>query len=262
MDEKSRKVTASGALCLFKQPAAGDSSVALGCTPTVGKGVVFGSDTGGAIVSSSAQQGGLEFAATSGYGPRFDIPGPLMRTVRDPSLSLTALSGVDPEGPVMVEIPPVADAGHLRNTPSLAGSRIGFASEYVAGDVRETIEHSALFARVLNELRTAGAELVPVYARLTDDSRHFTLDPGNEINDRVTENRLDGLVSDAQSGAFHQASTSGNPSFRVATGADAEERSLVVWFYGAHWAGDRLAALVRGCQQVLGRLEMPTPPRE
>lgn len=259
MDEKSRKVTASGAPCLFKQSVSGDSSVPLSCAPIVGKGVVFGSDAAGAIVSSTVHQGGLEFATTSGYGPRFDIPGPMMRTVRDPPLSLIALSGVDPEGPVMVEIPPVADAGHLRNTPSLAGSRIGFASEYVAGDVRETIKHSAHFARVLNVLRAAGAELVPVQALVVDNTRHFTLNSNNEIDDRVTENRLDGLVSDAQSGAFHQTSTAANPRFRVSAGVDAKGVSLVVWFYGAHWGGDRLAALVRGCQQVLGRPEVPTP---
>ncbi|MHA6577140.1 hypothetical protein [Pseudomonas yamanorum] len=254
MDDKSRKVTASGSLCLFKQSVLGDGSVPPACAPTVSKGVVFGTDTGGAIVSSSAHQSGLEFDSPNGYGPRFDIPGPMMRTVRDPSLSLIALSGVDPEGPVMVEIPPVADSGHLINTPPLAGSRIGFASEYVAGDVRETIKHSAHFAQVLNVLRTAGAELVPVYARLTDDTGHFTLHPGNEINDRVTENRLDGLVSDAQSAAFHQAATAGNPSFRVPVGTDADGVSRVIWFYGAHWSGARLAALARGCQQVLERL--------
>lgn len=251
MDDKSRKVTASGALCLFKQTISGDSSVSPPCAPTVSKGVVFGADTCGVIVSSGDHPSGLEFGSSSGYGPRFDIPGPMMRAVRDPSLSLIALGGVDPEGPVMVEIPPVADAGHLINTRPLAGSRIGFASEYVAGDVRETIEHSAHFAQVLNVLRTAGAELVPVYARVMDDARHFTLDPGNEINDRVTENRLDGLVSDAQSAAFHQAATAGNPRIRIPTGTGPDGVSTFVWFYGAYWAGDGLAALAQRCRLVL-----------
>ena len=251
MDDKSRKVTASGSLCLFKQSVSGDGSVPPACALTVSKGVMFGTDTGGAIVGSGAHQSGLEFDSPSGYGPRFDIPGPMMRTVRDPSLSLIALSGVDPEGPVMVEIPPVADSGHLINTPPLAGSRIGFASEYVAGDGRETIEHSAHFAQVLNVLRAAGAELVPVYARLTDDTGHFTLHPGNEINDRVTENRLDGLVSDAQSAAFHQAATAGNPRIRIPTGAGPDGVLTFAWLYGAYWAGDRLAALAQGCRLVL-----------
>ncbi|MBT2374030.1 hypothetical protein [Pseudomonas fluorescens] len=174
-----------------------------------------------------------------------------MRTVRDPSLSLIASSEVDPEGPVMVEIPPVTDAGYLKHNLSLAGSRIGFACEYVSGDVRETIEHSAHFALVLNSLRIAGAQLVPVHALLVDDTRHFTLDLSNEINDRVTENRLDMLVSDAKSAAFHRAATSGNPSVCVPTGTDSDGAATSVWFYGAHWAGNRLAALVQGCQQVL-----------
>lgn len=251
MDDNGRKVTASGALCLFKQTISGDSSVSPPCAPTVSKGVVFGADTCGVIVSSGDHPSGLEFGSSSGYGPRFDIPGPMMRAVRDPSLSLIALGGVDPEGPVMVEIPPVADAGHLINTRPLAGSRIGFASEYVAGDVRETIEHSAHFAQVLNVLRTAGAELVPVFARVMDDARHFTLDPGNEINDRVTENRLDGLVSDAQSAAFHQAATAGNPRIRIPIGTGPDGVSTFVWFYGAYWAGDGLAALAQRCRLVL-----------
>ncbi|MDY7534964.1 hypothetical protein RGV33_25360 [Pseudomonas sp. Bout1] len=260
MDEKSRKVTASGAPCLFKQSVLGDSSVPLPCAPTVSKGVVFGSDADGAIVNSAAYSGSLEFGAINGYGPRFEMPGPMMRTVRDPSLSLIALNGVDPEGPVMVQVPPVADAGQWRSTLSLAGSRIGFACECVAGGVRETIQHSAQFARVLNALRMAGAELVPVQALVTDNARHFTLDSSNEINDRVAENRLDGLVSDAQSTAFHQASTAGNPSFRVPVGMGADGVSTVIWFYGAHWSAERLAALVLGCRNVLGHLQMPTPP--
>lgn len=262
MDEKSRKVPASGAPCLFKQPVSGESSAPPSCAPTACKGVVFGGKAAGAITDSAPPQGGLEFGISSGYGPRFDIPGPMMHTVRDASLSLIALSGVDPQAPVMVEIPPVADAGHLRHTPSLAGSRIGFASEYVAGGVRETIRHSAHFVLVLNALRAAGAQLVAVTARLADDTRHFTLDPGNEINDRVTENRLDGVVAAAHSATFEQASAAGNPSFCVPAGMDADGVARVVWFYGAHWAGDRLAALVRGCRQVLEHLEMPTPYRE
>lgn len=251
MDDNGRKVTALGALCLFKQTVSGDSSVPPACAATVSKGVVFGADTGGVIVSSGDHPSGLEFGSSSGYGPRFDIPGPMMRAVRDPSLSLIALGGVDPEGPVMVEIPPVADTGHQINTRPLAGSRIGFASEYVAGDVRETIKHSAHFAQVLNVLRTAGAELVPVFARVMDDARHFTLDPGNEINDRVTENRLDGLVSDAQSAAFHHAATAGNPRIRIPIGTGPDGVSTFVWFYGAYWAGDGLAALAQRCRLVL-----------
>ncbi|MGH8392562.1 MAG: hypothetical protein ACRESN_10025, partial [Pseudomonas sp.] len=152
MDDKSRKVTGPGVRCLFKPSGSGDSCTPQPCAPTASQGVVFGSHAAGTIVNSATHQGGLEFGSTGGYGPRLDLPGPMMHSVRDPALSLIALSGVDPEGRVMVEIPPVADPGHLINTPPLAGSRIGFASEYVTGDVRKPAKHSPHFARVLDVL--------------------------------------------------------------------------------------------------------------
>jgi hypothetical protein len=261
MDDKCRKVVPPGTPCGFGSTLPGAEPDQGSCAPVMGKvgeagsaRLVFGSHCSGVIADASADQDGLEFGAArnlSGYGPRFDVPGPMMRTVRDPSLSLIALSGVDPEGPVMVQIPPVADAGSMRNNPSLAGIRIGFASEYVSGDVREVVEHSAHFAQVLGTLRAGGAQLMPVHALLVDDTRYFTLDSNNEINDRITENRLDVLVSDAQSAAFHNAAATGNPRICVSTGTDAAGVSMDVWFYGAYWASDRLEALVQSCQQVL-----------
>lgn len=216
--------------------------------------LVFDSHSSGPVVDKSAHHGALEFGPNIAVdsGPRFDVPGPMMRTVRDPALSLIALSGVDPEGPVMVEIPPVADAGHLSNLPSLACSRIGFANEYVRSDVREMVEHSAHFVHVLKLLRAAGAELVPVHALLVGDTRYFSLGLSNEIAERITENQLDALISDARSPAFHRTCTTGSPRICLHTGLDADGAETSVWFYGAHWAGDRLAALVRSCQHVLG----------
>lgn len=267
MDDKCRKLSPPVTPCLFRPPVFVDSFAAPACAPTSAKvdepgsaRLVFACRGAGAIVDSPAHQGCLEFGAGRRearhspqveHGPRFDVPGPLMRSVRDPAFSLSALSGVDPEGPVMVQIPPVADPGPFRDTPLLTGSRIGFASEYVSGNVRQPIEHSVHFSHVLSVLRAAGAQLLPVHALLTDDTCHFTLDQRNEINDRVTEHRLDVLVSDARSRAFHRASAGGNPRVCVPIGIDAEGIASVVWFYGAHWAGDRWAVLVQDCQQVL-----------
>lgn len=262
MDDKCRKVLPAAVPCQFRPSVSGESPVVPQlCAPASAKvdgplsaRLVFGCKAGGAIVDSPSQQGCLEFGAVR-HGPRFDIPGPLMRNVRDPAFSLSALSGVDPEGPVMVEIPPVADPGHFRDPPLLTGSRIGFASEYVSGNVRQPVEHSVHFSRVLSVLRAAGAQLLPVHALLMDDTRHFTLDQRNEINDRVTEHRLDVLVSDAQSYAFHQASAGGNPRVCVPIGMDADGIATAVWFYGAHWAGDRWAVLVQDCQRALSQDE-------
>ncbi|MFC6338428.1 hypothetical protein GIR22_25260 [Pseudomonas sp. CCM 7891] len=174
-----------------------------------------------------------------------------MRTVRDPSLSLSSLSGVDPEGPVMVEIPPVVNPGGVSRCALLAGSRIGFACEYVSGNDRQTAEHTAHFTWVLKMLGSVGVQLVPVSAQLGEDTRYFTLDSNNEIDDRVTQSRLDALVSDEQSAAFHQAATLGNPGICVSTGKDANGAATFVWFYGAGWVGDRLAVLVQAFEQVL-----------
>ncbi|WP_237151267.1 amidase family protein [Pseudomonas sp. ADAK18] len=219
--------------------------------------LVFGSLGSGAIIDSSARQGSLEFDTARSHLvnplPRFDVPGPMMSTVRDPALLLIAMSGADPEGPVMVEIPPVVNPGNVSNCALLTGSRIGFASEYLSGNDRQTIEHSAHFTWVLKVLNNAGAQLVPVLAHRLDDTRHFTLDSSNEIDDRVAEGRLDALVSDASSVAFHPSATSAHPKLCVSTGLDADGTATSVWFYGAHWASDPLVALVHGCQQVLAQ---------
>lgn len=264
MDDKSGKVTAAGSVQSFIRPVIEGQPSARGApvverpgapvlSPATVNRLMFGSESSGAFVESSAHQGSIEFAtgSGSGYGPRFDIPGPMMRTVRDPSLSLQALSGVDPEGAVMVEIPPVADAGHLKTLSVLAGSRIGFASEYIDADSYIPIEHSAHFARVLSVLQATGVQLVAVQALRVDESCYFSLEQGNEIDDRVHENRLDMLVSDAHSAAFHRGATERNPKRCLPTGTDSDGTETAVWCYGAHGCDDRLKVLVQEFQRVL-----------
>lgn len=173
--------------------------------------------------------------------PRLDVPGPFMRTVRDPAWSLSALSGVDPSGPVMVEVPLVLNNSTFTAAPALSGWRVGFADRYL-DEVRSTpIMHSSAFLHALETLRTAGAELVPVPAQQPDAAAHFSLHTLNEIDQRVTEHRLDVLVSEGQSAAFHAACRSGYPSLCEPMAAGGQ-----LWFYGARWARDALAALVQG----------------
>ncbi|MFO2462720.1 amidase family protein [Pseudomonas sp. 15FMM2] len=203
-----------------------------------------------------SSQGGIEFEPATAHaahgivlaqGPRFDVPGPMMRTVRDPALSLMALSGLDPVGPVMVEVPPVQDNSALTTPPALAGWRIGFADEYLRGGERETAEHSSAFLRALEVLRTAGAQLVPVSALIPDTALHFTTDLSNEIDERVAEHRLDALVSDEQSPAFHASCKTGYPGISL----PLSNTGVAIWFYGARWARDSLSVLVRAYQKVL-----------
>lgn len=126
-----------------------------------------------------------------------------LKPLRDPALSLIALSGVDPSEPVMVEVPLVQNNSAFTCARTLAGRRVGFADRYQRGDEHCPIEHRASFSRALDVLRSAGAQLLPVPAQLPDDGLYFNLHTRNEIDERVTEYRLDALVSDSQSDAFH-----------------------------------------------------------
>lgn len=259
MEDKCRETFPSGVSCALGIPSAINNVQALFCAPQVQGGTV-------GIQGNATDHGGIEFDPGVGhaahsvvlaYSPRFDIPGPMMRTVRDPALSLTALSGVDPVGPVMVEVPPIRDNSALKSPLALVGWRIGFADEYVRGEVRETVEHGLSFRQALEVLRIAGAQLVPVPAKLPDDALYFTLESSNEIDECVTEHRLDALVSDGQSTAFHASCKAGYPGICVTFGEDASGTSVVLWFYGARWARDSLSALVRGYQQALRQSTLP-----
>ncbi len=191
-------------------------------------------------------------------GPRFDIPGPMMKTVRDPSLSLIALSGLDPEGPVMAEVPLVMESDALKVRPALADWRIGFADEYLHDGVLEAVEHSNGFLLALEVLRASGADVVPVVAQLPDTPEQFSLASGNEIDKRVSEHRLDALVSDGQSPAFHLFCKTGYPGVCQIFSDGLQGTRVVLWFYGARWARDSLSVLVRVYQQAMqAHADMP-----
>ncbi|KAA8558803.1 hypothetical protein FX985_05166 [Pseudomonas extremaustralis] len=201
----------------------------------------------------SGSAGGITFGAAAhtpepaGTGvptPRFDVPGPLMKTVRDPALSLSALSGVDPSGPVMVEVPLVLNNSAFTPAQALTGWRIGYAGRYVRGDEYEPAEHSASFTRALDKLRQAGAQLVALDAEQVDDSLQFSMH--NEIDRHATENRLDALVSEGRSAAFHAACRSGYPGL-----FEPLEEGNRLWFYSAHWMRDHVRVLAQSYRLLL-----------
>lgn len=173
--------------------------------------------------------------------PGYNVPALPLKPVRDAALSLIALSGVDPSEAGRVEAPLVPHTGTPTVTHSLAGSRVGFADRLVHGNDQTPIEHSAAFLEALGMLRRAGAQLVAVPAERADDTLRFTLHSRNEIDERVSEYRLDALVSESQSAAFHAACWSGYPSLGEPLGGGA-----MLWFYGAQWAKDSLKVLVQG----------------
>ncbi|AUZ49121.1 hypothetical protein BOP93_19960 [Pseudomonas orientalis] len=172
----------------------------------------------------------------------------MIKPTRDPALSLVAISGVDPTEPVMVEVPLVQNNSAFGVAPVLDGWRIGYAGRYVRGGHSEPTEHSATLRRAFAILRQAGVELVAVDARRTDDP----LESGTAIDELVASHRLDALVSDEQSQAFHAACRSGYPS-----GCQALEEGTWLWFYGARWAGDRVKVLLRTYAQLV-LLGVPT----
>lgn len=169
--------------------------------------------------------------------PGYDAPALSLKPVRDPALSLIASGGIEPRGPVMVEVPLVQNNSTLTAAKVLAGKRVGFADRYDLG----SIEHRACFIRALNVLRQAGAHLVPVFARSLDETLQFNLHARNEIDDLLNEHQLDALVSDSRSAAFHSACWHGYPRLGEPLGD-----GTTLWFYGARWSKDALAALVQG----------------
>lgn len=245
MEDKSRKVSAPGASCSGGLPLLPNILNTAPCAPIAPAGTT---DNG------TASRSGIEFqpaAAPVAQGPRFDIPGPMMKTVRDPSLSLIALSGLDPAVPVMVQVPPVMENNAAKPAAALVDWRIGFADEYIRNGVRERVEHSSVFLRALEVLKASGAEVVPVLAQLPDTAACFTQASSNEIDERVSEHRLDALVSDGQSPAFHGFCKTGYPGVCQIFSDDLHGTRIVLWFYGARWARDSLSALVRVYQQAM-----------
>lgn len=174
--------------------------------------------------------------------PRFDVPGPLMRTLRDPALSLCALSGVEPSEPVMVEVPLVQNNKPSTRAEALVGWRIGFSHRDLGAAVSDA------FLQALDTLRSAGALLVPVDVPPHDEASQFSVRTHDQIDMCVIENRLDALVSDSNSAAFHAACALGHPKLGEPLGDGS-----TIWFYGARWAGDRLTVLVQGFRQLLQR---------
>ena len=243
MEDKCRKTLSPGAPCSVGLPLVFNTFNAMPCGPAA---------PSGSADNVSTSRGGIEFqpAATPAVqGPRFDIPGPMMKTVRDPSLPLIALSGLDPVGQVMVEVPPIMENNAAKSAPALADWRIGFADGYLRNGVRETVEHSSGFLQAL--------EVGPVEAQLPD-AAYFTLESSNEIDKRTNEHRLDALVSDGQSPAFHLFCKTGYPGACQIFSDDLQGTRVVLWFYSARWARDSLSVLVRVYQQAMqAHADMP-----
>lgn len=250
MDERCKKYWYPGMSCRPQQalpiPVEGAALGVLAIQPptdTAGPGtIVFGAERSQVIAPI----------------PGFNAPALPMRPVREPELSLIALSGIDPAEPVMVDVPPVFNTSTFTASRALVGRRIGYADRYVRDGQFEPAEHRAVLRQAFDILRQAGAQLVAVDAQRVDDSLKFSLCNLNEIDELVSGHGLDALVSDELSAAFHAACTSGYPK-----ASEVLEDGTRLWFYSARWSRDLLTTLVRAyrqsCQEQLqGALNSPT----
>lgn len=187
---------------------------------------------------------GDEHAKGKVFIPGYNAVAPMIRPVRDPSLSLIALSGIDPSDPVMVEVPLVLNNTTFTATPPLAGWRLGYVEHYVRGEHKEPAPRSPALRGAFDTLRQAGAQLVAVDAQRTDDSLHFSLRNRNEIDQLLADYRLDAVVSDDRRAAFHGDSPSDYP--RV---CEVLEDGSQLWFFGSRRSRASLSLLVRAFRQ-------------
>lgn len=205
-----------------------------------------GSASTTAARTDNANPGAIVFGAARAEGavliPGYNALAPMIKPPRDPALSLIAISGVDPTEPVMVEVPLVQNNSASRASLVLEGWRIGYASRYVRDGLIEPADHSATLQRAFVILRQAGVQLVAVDVQCTSDP----LESGTAIDELATRHRLDALISDEQSQAFHAACASGYPS-----GCQALEDGARLWFYGARWAGERVRVVLRAYAQLI-----------
>lgn len=124
-----------------------------------------GTETDGSIVSPASINGLVGLKPTVGSVSRDgivpishsqDTAGPMTRTVADCALLFAAMAGRDDADPA------TSDADRMRQAipwspDALAGARLGIARNYLNG----FDEVDALFARSVDALRAAGAEVVP-----------------------------------------------------------------------------------------------------
>lgn len=132
--------------------------------------IALGTETDGSIICPAATMGLVGFKPTLGLvsrrqivpiSPEQDTAGPITRTVREAAQVLTVIAGSDPGDPATAAADRHrADFSAGLDTRALEGARIGVWRGAVSGST----EADAVFERALQDLRSAGAVLVPVTA--------------------------------------------------------------------------------------------------
>jgi Asp-tRNA(Asn)/Glu-tRNA(Gln) amidotransferase A subunit family amidase len=191
----------------------GSSGSSAGSAAAVAAGLVpfaIGTETWGSIVSPSTRCGttGLRptFGRVSRHGAMalswsMDKIGPIARSVEDCAMVLDAIRGSDGHDPTVVDAP-----FPLRPGSDPARVRVGFVEEaFAAGEAGEEGEEGAaeraaeraLERAVLDELRAAGFELVPVALPARDPyplAITLSAEAGAAFQELVLDGRDDQLV--------------------------------------------------------------------
>lgn len=127
----------------------------------------LGSDTGGSIRQPAGFCGVVGLKPTYGRVSRFgliafasslDQIGPFTRSVEDAAIVLEAIAGHDPQDSTSAPIEVPSFRTNLRS--DLKGVRIGVAAEYSVAGMEPGVESAV--AKAIDELKSLGAELVPV----------------------------------------------------------------------------------------------------
>lgn len=127
-----------------------------------------GTETNGSVVCPASANGLVGLKPTLGLVSRSgiipiahsqDIAGPMTRTVRDAAILLGAMTGADPRDTITSQSREKVEADYTRflAPDGLKGARIGVARKRVTGYSPET---DTLFARAIEAMRAAGAEIV------------------------------------------------------------------------------------------------------
>jgi len=130
----------------------------------------IGTETSGSILSPSLANGVVGLKTTRGLvsrtgivplAERFDVPGPMVRSVVDAAVVLSAIAGKDEEDPATagadLHLPPGGDYTTALRDDALAGARIAYDP---AESPDPSTARGAAYAAVLDRLRAGGAILV------------------------------------------------------------------------------------------------------
>lgn len=177
-------------------------------------GAAMGTETSGSILSPSDANGVVGLKTTLGLvsrfgilplAPDFDVPGPMVRSVRDAATVLGAIAGPDPRDPATAgaasHIPPHADyTAGLRRT-ALHGVRLTYSQDDV--DALDD-EHRALFDSGVARLERLGATVQP--SRTLGSSENFGLTEIGAIPNEFKASLNDYLATEMPTARVHTLS--------------------------------------------------------